>query len=306
MNDAQEIRLHELDADNGVKIIYFADKMVNNGSVIVMLSPSTWAFACSQTWEIAEDILHSIGTSGVDSIFETTNLALETYITELIAGIRDVVKQHIDDEQMQLFIADVHSFLRLIREYNASPQDNLTTLKMVADNTVFPVGRLEALERNFPVAAQAYLAAALLRLTALQEYALRSHDAKDFKAFTDFAAYAAKTGRAAVNVLPGINDERVTAIDFQRSAGGCQSIGEKRECWWFHRFVYTVDGVRRERSRHSTDGGSTDAQLKKSLEEERNLDLTRVRAELKVNVLNPLNHTIKLLEDISALKFTRS
>jgi hypothetical protein len=303
MNDAKEIRLHELHTAGGVKIVYFADQAIGSGSAIVMLNPPSWALACSQTWAIAESILQKQGTKGIDIALGSKASDADSFMTELIAGIRDVVKQTVDDEQIQLFIADVQSFQLLMREYNATPENCFTTLQMVVGNAVFPIGRLEALERNFPVAAHAYLTGSLLRLAALQEYALRSGNEKDFSAFTSFADYAAQTGRAALRALPGINDARVTPIEVQRRVGGCHSIGERRECWWSHRFAYSVDGFERKRSRNSTDDGVTDAQLREALERERVRDLSRAQAELGANVLNPVSHTVELLERIAEMQF---
>ncbi len=124
---------------------------------------------------------------------------------------------------------------------------------MIVEVDAYPVGPLEALQQNSPIAAQAYLGGALFRLAILQEYALQTNEQRHHEDCRAFAVAAAKTGRAATAALVEINDAPVTAMTFQRDAGGCHRVGDERECWWWHTFSYSVDNIARERARLSTD-----------------------------------------------------
>ncbi|CAN7783545.1 hypothetical protein LJR034_008444 [Caballeronia sp. LjRoot34] len=159
---------------------------------------------------------------------------------------------------------------------------------MIVEVDAYPVDPLEALQRNSPIAAHAYLAGALFRLAILQEYALQTNEQRHHEDFRAFAVAAAKTGRAATAALVEINDAPVTAMTFQRDAGGCHRVGDERECWWWSTFSYSVDNIARGRARLSTDEKNADEHLQLLLEAERARDLERIREQFKENVLQPI------------------
>jgi hypothetical protein len=93
MKDANELRLFELQAQDGIKIAYLAHRAMPCGSVITLLGSTSWARACSQVWEIAQGILDQRGSMAVDRDFFSEQQNLPLLIKELIAGVRDVVKK---------------------------------------------------------------------------------------------------------------------------------------------------------------------------------------------------------------------
>jgi hypothetical protein len=304
MKDAKQLRLFELPAQDGIKIAYLAHQAMPCGSVITLLGSTRWARACSQVWEIAQGILRQQGAMAIDKDFFSEQQNFPLLIKELIAGVRDVVKKTIGEEQMGKYIADASSFLCLLNDYRESPRNGLGILRMIVEADAYPVGPLEALEWNFPIAVQAYLAGALLRLAVLQEDALQSNEQKHYEGFRAFAVAAATTGRAATTALVEMNDARVSAVTFQRDAGGCHRVGNKRECWWWHKFSYSVDNIVRERARLSTDEKNADEHLQLLLEEERASDLTRIREQFEESILHPISHTIDLLDMVANMSFS--
>jgi hypothetical protein len=254
--------------------------------------------------EIVKGMLAYIGGQVLAAILGPSGPDLNTYFRNLVGAVRDIVKEALDEQQLQNCLADLESFRVLMTEYLNSPQNRFDTLKGLVDQSLFPVGRLQNLQSAYPAAAFAYLAGALFRLAVLQEYSKRLNSPADFKNFTDFAAYAAKNAREAEAKLPLINDARVTPVVSQSVASG-MTHGAEPETIYVHTCSYLIDGVERHWSIRGTES-QTEHGLPwptADANHAHDVDLARIRSEFQTQVMDPLNHTLQQFDALAAMPF---
>ncbi|WP_250479047.1 MULTISPECIES: hypothetical protein [unclassified Caballeronia] len=261
---------------------------------------SAWASACGEAWQIADGLERGEGMRSLKRAKCLNADSVAALVHELVFELGGLVRCLPEPESIDALASDIRTFLALAARYEQASEGAEGLLKMILENQTFPVGSLQNLDHGFAVAIEAYLLGSLLRLCALQEQALQSGEASDARAVSAYSSLAARTGLAAIDTLRTLNMSRVGAMACEREAGGCRDTGDERECWWWHRYSYEVDGIQRYSRSWAGDGANGDA-LKTPLESERTLEIQRISAHLENDVLPPILHTVSLLVRIGQM-----
>lgn len=295
MSAGNHSTLRHLHAEDGNHITCLDVYGASHGTSITVQMPSRWASACAEAWLIAEGLQREEGMRSLKRANGLNASSLAALVHELVFGLGVHVRCVPEGEAIDALVNDLRTFLAFALRYEQGSEGEQGLLRMILDNETFPVGSLQTLDHGFAVAIEAYLLGALLRLCALQEWALRSGEEADARAVSAFATMAARTGVAAIDTLVTLNAERVGPIVSEREAGGCRDTGDERECWWWRRYSYEIDGMRRY-SRCWAGDGVADDTVKAPIENERTLEAQRVSAHLQAVILPPVRHTVRLIE----------
>ena len=249
--------------------------------------------------EIGKGILQAVGAKILESLMGGGQ-DLVSFYTKLITAISAIVKQELDENDIQIAVQEISEFEGLLQEYLNSPSTRLFTLKDLVDKSAsYPISTLSALLNSYPSAAIAYLGGALFRLTVLQEFAKVTKAPGDFKNFTSYAAQAAEILRGVIPPLTNLNEARVSAIREWSEADGMDH-GADPQPIYLHYCAYTLDGVEKRFSFRAYNGDGTYPEGEANAA--RNNDLQAVRTQFQNGVLVPINDGLAQLDKIAAMR----
>jgi hypothetical protein len=300
---SQEIHstLKRLRTDDGSHITFLDVHGASFGAPVTVQMPSAWASACAEVWLVAEGLARDEGMRSLKRANGLDTDRVAALVHELVFEPGALVRCLPEAESIDAFASDIRTFLTLAKRYEQGSEGADGLLRMILENETFPLGSLQTLDHGFAIAIEAYLLGALLRLCALQEQAFRSGEESDARAASVYLIRAVQTGLAAIDTLKTLNTSRVSAMGCEREAGGCRDTGDERECWWWWRHCYEVDGMRRYSRAWAGDGANGTA-LKTQLELERNMEIQRISAQLENIVLPPILHTVSLLARVGEME----
>ncbi|WP_277184199.1 hypothetical protein, partial [Caballeronia sp. BR00000012568055] len=246
-------RLH---TDDGSHITYLDVHDASFRAPVTVQMSSAWASACAEVWLVAEGLMRDEGMRSLKRAKGLDSDSVAALVHELVFEPGALVRYLPEAEAIDALANDIRTFLTLAKRYEQGCEGADGLLRMILENETFPLGSLQTLDHGFAVAIEAYLLGALLRLCALQEQAFRSGEESDVRALSVYSIRAVQTVAAAIESLKTLNMSRVGAIYCERKAGGCRDTGVERECWWWWRHCYEVDGMRRHSRAWAGDGAN--------------------------------------------------
>ncbi|BCQ28942.1 hypothetical protein NK8_71320 (plasmid) [Caballeronia sp. NK8] len=300
MSEGNPSTLKHFRAQDGNHVTYLNVHGASPGTSVTVLVPSTWASACAEAWLIGEGLHREEGMRSLKRADRLNADSAAALVHELVFEIGVHVRCVPEGEAIDALVNDLRTFLAFAVRYEQSPEGKERMLRIILDNETFPVGSLQTLDHGFAVAIEAYLLGVLLRLCSLQEQALRSGEVADARDVSACAAMAARTGHAAIDTLVMLKAAHVGPVASEREAGGCRDTGDQRECWWWRRYSYEIDGMRRYSRCWAGDGVAED-NLKTPIEIERTLEIQRISARLENELLPPVRHTVASLQRIAEM-----
>lgn len=236
-------------------------------------------------WEVAKGILASLGAKALGKWLGLDGgIDLESFLRGLISEIEQAVKSVLDVRDIAAATAQVEAATILLNEYVRAPQTSEYKLQA---GDVESLKAVKELERLLPLSVNAYVFAALTRISALQQRALITRSSGDLENLTGFTKSCLSRVEKASADLALANESRVSPIvmDYDPGEPGGFRLERPGGIPARYKATYYVDRIRRDFwSRNESEARS-------KAEASRQTDLEIVRGEFNEKVRGCLEET---------------
>jgi len=244
--------------------------------VVKLADPATVA----ALWEIAKGILASLGAKALGKWLGLDGgVDLEAFLRGLISEIEQAIKGVLDARDIAAATAQVEAATILLNEYVRSPESSEYKLQA---GDVESLKAVKELERLLPVSVNAYVFAALTRLSALQQRVLITRSDGDLENLAGFAQSCISRIDKASSDLTLANESRVSPIvmDFDPGEPGGLRIERPGGIPPRYKATYYIDGIRRD----FWSRNESEARSKAEASRQSDLDIIRREFNEKVRI----------------------